>query len=437
MGLAAALREREAAIRRLLAQQGEIVAEMQSRGPMAAFGYADVTRIQMDLLKISRKDARARTGRALACNAYHEVGPVPVFAPETAQAFGEGAIGLEHVDVLTDILGEIPGEVPPDERAGYEKTLVELAREVDPAAVRKAGRHLLDRLNADGHPPTDDELRTPDRELLWQWRDGKLKFTGFLDLESGELLETLLSPLAKPRPADDGEPDTRTLGHRQGDALAELLDAAARCADLPTEAGETPALIVTVPLADLLRDHGDNADGAGAADHTDTAADDTGSDGAEATDSSAAAPARAARFGVGWVNWTTRIDIRQVRRMVCDSRILRAVLGADGEVLDLGREVRTVTRAQRRALALRDKGCVFDGCTRPVRFTQAHHIKPWIDHGDTDIANLCLVCAYHHRLLHHSDWEIRMAADGHPECIPPAWLDPLRRPRRNRAHDPL
>ncbi len=50
---------------------------------------------------------------------------------------------------------------------------------------------------------------------------------------------------------------------------------------------------------------------------------------------------------------------------------------------------------------------------------------------------MCLLCAYHHRLLHHSDWEIRIAADGTPECIPPEWLDPQRQPRRNRAHHPI
>ncbi len=50
---------------------------------------------------------------------------------------------------------------------------------------------------------------------------------------------------------------------------------------------------------------------------------------------------------------------------------------------------------------------------------------------------MCLLCAYHHRLLHHSNWEIRIAADGTPERIPPEWLDPQRQPRRNRPHHPI
>jgi hypothetical protein len=36
---------------------------------------------------------------------------------------------------------------------------------------------------------------------------------------------------------------------------------------------------------------------------------------------------------------------------------------------------------------------------------------------------------------HHSEWQIRInAKDGHPEFIPPAFVDPDRRPRRNTYH---
>jgi hypothetical protein len=50
------------------------------------------------------------------------------------------------------------------------------------------------------------------------------------------------------------------------------------------------------------------------------------------------------------------------------------------------------------------------------------------------LANACLVCRYHHRVLHHSDWEVRLGPDGRPEYLPPETLDPERRPRRNLYH---
>ncbi|WP_146053575.1 HNH endonuclease signature motif containing protein, partial [Amycolatopsis lurida] len=64
----------------------------------------------------------------------------------------------------------------------------------------------------------------------------------------------------------------------------------------------------------------------------------------------------------------------------------------------------------------------------------AHHIHHWADGGPTDLRNLVLLCGFHHRLIHHGDWEVRMAADGLPEFIPPQYRDPLRHPRRNTLH---
>jgi hypothetical protein len=37
-------------------------------------------------------------------------------------------------------------------------------------------------------------------------------------------------------------------------------------------------------------------------------------------------------------------------------------------------------------------------------------------------------------LIHTGHWHIRMAPDGHPEIIPPTWIDPHQQPRRNTLH---
>ncbi|WP_297536640.1 HNH endonuclease signature motif containing protein, partial [Amycolatopsis sp.] len=54
--------------------------------------------------------------------------------------------------------------------------------------------------------------------------------------------------------------------------------------------------------------------------------------------------------------------------------------------------------------------------------------------GPTDLNNLTLLCERHHRLIHCGGWEVRMGGDGRPDFIPPDYLDPLRRPRRNTCH---
>jgi 5-methylcytosine-specific restriction protein A len=115
--------------------------------------------------------------------------------------------------------------------------------------------------------------------------------------------------------------------------------------------------------------------------------------------------------------------------MLCDAKITPVVLGGDSQPLDVGREKRTATLAQRKAVAARDGGCAYSGCDRPAHRCQIHHIREWFDGGGTDINNLVMVCIQHHAMVHQSDWVIRMNR-GHPEFVPPRWIDPSQTPRR-------
>ena len=107
---------------------------------------------------------------------------------------------------------------------------------------------------------------------------------------------------------------------------------------------------------------------------------------------------------------------------------------AAAELLDLGRGRRLFTGAVRRALALRDRGCAFPGCDRPVGWCDAHHITGWANGGATTVDNGVLLCGHHHRLIERRHWEIIIAADGIPEFRPPPWTDPNQRPLRNHMH---
>ncbi len=139
-------------------------------------------------------------------------------------------------------------------------------------------------------------------------------------------------------------------------------------------------------------------------------------------------------LGHACLDYVGQISARDARIAACDCLMLPAVLGAAGEPLDLGRIKRFVSPGQRRALNLRDRGCSFPGCPRTPKNCHAHHIQHWADGGPTDLHNLCLLCSYHHGLIHRSDWQARIATDGHPEFVPPQYLDPLQTPRRNSFH---
>ena len=86
---------------------------------------------------------------------------------------------------------------------------------------------------------------------------------------------------------------------------------------------------------------------------------------------------------------------------------------ARGEPFDVGRAKRLVTLAIWAALVIRDRHCAFPGCDRPPLMCHAHHILHWISGGETKLDNLVLLCGHHHRVIHHSPWEVRINPDDH------------------------
>jgi hypothetical protein len=94
------------------------------------------------------------------------------------------------------------------------------------------------------------------------------------------------------------------------------------------------------------------------------------------------------------------------------TRVAPALGGIGCAILAAGRSRRLPNRAQRRALRLRDRGCIWPGCTTPPGWCEAHHLRPWYDHGPTDLANLALLCPFHHHLVHDQGWIVTRLASG-------------------------
>jgi hypothetical protein len=87
--------------------------------------------------------------------------------------------------------------------------------------------------------------------------------------------------------------------------------------------------------------------------------------------------------------------------------------------LEVGRTSRVVQPAQRNALAVRDGGCVFPDCDRPLAWCEAHHLRHWLHGGPTDLANLALLCRAHHRAVHEGGWRLARGPDGRLTATPP------------------
>ncbi|MGH8970366.1 MAG: HNH endonuclease, partial [Actinomycetes bacterium] len=63
-----------------------------------------------------------------------------------------------------------------------------------------------------------------------------------------------------------------------------------------------------------------------------------------------------------------------------------------------------------------------------------HHGWHWADGGPTDVDNGALLCLYHHQQVHRQGWTVALAPNGFPQFIPPASIDPDRRPRQHHRY---
>jgi hypothetical protein len=81
--------------------------------------------------------------------------------------------------------------------------------------------------------------------------------------------------------------------------------------------------------------------------------------------------------------------------------------------LDLGTATESIPPHLRRAVILRDRHCGAPGCFQPPNACHVHHTTPRSKGGRTRLADLILLCAFHHLIVVHKwDWTITLNADG-------------------------
>jgi hypothetical protein len=347
----------------------------------------------------------------------------------TGQAVVDGELSPAHARVLADSTHHLPVQVA----AEAEPVLLEAARRLDPPRLRQAVAHL--RLVADPEGADRRAERQQEQRGLWlstTW-EGMVAVNGLLDPEAGQTLQAALEPLARPANADD----PRSGGQRRADALTELARRQLEGGRLPRSGGVRPQLLVTVDLDSLLSRHPGGVGGEtggpwplepeacrrlacdGAVTrvlvsrhppgHHDPLQDDPDDDG----DS---------HHGCGG---DPTHDGSLAGRLRAAMRLLPPTLGGSPtQPLAVGRRRRVVSAAQRAALVVRDRGCVFPGCGRPPGWCEAHHLVPWLEGGPTDLPNLALICRAHHRAVHEGGWQLQRDPDGQLTVTPPH-----RRPR--------
>ena len=341
----------------------------------------------------------------------------------TGTAHAAGAVNTAQAQVIVtalDVLDAADLGLPAEVKAGLlgqaEQTLLGYAAEFGPRQLRILGRRILQVLAPDLFDEEErkrleqEERRAHARTRLSLHRNGdgtttlRATLPDAVALRLKNLLEAYTSPRhpgTRPQPGTDqpgtdqpgtDEPGTDDPGaaggpgvplvdpatgekvphdQRLGLALQAFLEALDP-ARLPIKAGAGTSLIVTMDL-DRLR----------------------------------------AGVGVATLPNGDPLSIGETRRLACSCGILPAVLDGDSTVLDLGRLKRFFERYQIIAKRITTHTCQAHGCTVPADWCEAHHGRtPWAQGGTTDLADLDLLCPFHHHRAHDPGYRVDRLPNG-------------------------
>ncbi|WP_344751409.1 HNH endonuclease signature motif containing protein [Gryllotalpicola koreensis] len=348
--------------------------------------------------RTSAKDAHARVLEA------RRLAKLPVIEA----AVERGVLGRAQAAAIIEPLTESVDRAETALVAAACENLIELSRVLPATAVVEAAEAWKLILDPDGVEPVEKAAVEKRFFRLGRAKDGLVKVSGLLPVEQAAALRAVLDAYVNPRAgasvaftpntdeADEpDEPDeaagatkpllvvtetqppadTRSPDQKRADVLHAVFAAAARAPETPTMGGAHPTILVVVPQEDFEAGRG------------------------------------AARID----GEDQPISAESARRIAESGGYQEVIVGPTGKILNLGDTQRCASPQQRRALAVRDKGCVIPGCTMPARWCEVHHIVPDRDGGPTDIGNLTLLCWFHHFTIDTGPYRIRMGDDGTPE----------------------
>jgi hypothetical protein len=312
----------------------------------------------------------------------------------TRDAFAAGVINQDQVRVIVRSADLLPAEVSDEQRRAAEAGLVTKAvAGMDAKRLRQAGRRMLDavaRELADAHEArvlTAEEERAEVETWLTLADNGNGTFSGRFVIPElhGHLLRAALEALTSPAQLSRdraGEPvrdeavalrPGRNGSERLGHGFTELIEHLPSSADGIAGGFARNALTLLVHV-----DHQHLLDGLASA-----------------------------RLDTG-----VHLSAGEARRLACNAGLLPIVLGGASQVLDLGRERRLHSIAQRRALSVAHDTCAAEGCERPFAWCDVHHPHAWSRGGTTDLDNAVPLCGFHHRRAHDPRFDLTRLATG-------------------------
>jgi hypothetical protein len=362
-----------------------------------------------------------------------------------AEALGDGRISASWAREICEWTDQLPDEARDD---ADQILLAAAAGGAELADLARLAEEMRRRL---AEPDDDNDDGFEDRQLRLQTTlGGAGRLDGDLTSRCAAAVQAVLDALGKKA----GPEDTRTQRQRHHDALEEACRRLIASGGLPDRAGQPTQIQLHLGLDELTRLHqAVQPDGA------------QGGDQASAGDGDArnlrSDPSRAGFFGpaaspgdscdativpivTGLVDFdlldrlTAKLtgnatgvpDRGSVRDLILANAV--ALLSGPGHLasllrtgslagpaasislpLDLGAAIESIPPHLRRAVILRDRHCAAPGCFQPPSGCHVHHIIPRRKGGRTRLADLILLCSFHHLIVVHQwDWSITLNPDG-------------------------
>lgn len=328
-----------------------LLAELDASGGGEAVGCASTTHFVRQFLRMLPHNAgqTVETARALRRR------------EATRRALADGTISLDHATVIT----QATEKLSPAHAAAAEPVLIQAAAAGDtPDEVRTQGSAIRHQTDPAGARDEATAVYRRRYASITEQPDGSWWLRGRLDAATGLVAKTAIEAFAAPT----GGGDTRTPGQRRADGLGAACQSALDSGTLGERHEVRPHVNLVVTQATLAGEPG-------------------------------APPAT--------TGYRTHLTAEAARGLTCDATVSRIGVDTDGLPVDVGRAVRVITPALRRAIETRDQGCRWPACNQPATWTTPHHIQHFAQGGQTRLDNLILLCFAHHMgFVHSAGWTI-------------------------------
>ncbi len=322
-----------------------------------------------------------------------------------ASVWAAGLISSEHVDAVARNSEELTEE----ELDGVLAELAAFWGAWSPASVARFVKGAVRLLHppADDHAGVDEESAHAGRALSFALLGDTVLVSGELPRLEGEMVMAAIDAFAdRLRSQVDPVPACA----RRADALVELVNAAHANSSLPSRGGLPVSLSVSVEHTSCGDQVWTTSRG-----HSLTSAERRFARCDAIVTPVLVEGPRCPETPAELFATDSRSDARPSPARDCAPRERVAALAAlhagPRIPLAVGRTSRTATPAQRRAVAVRDRGCIIPGCQVPAEACQTHHLTEWCEGGATDAQNLVLLCWTHHRQVDLRMWTIQPGSD--------------------------